>query len=201
MQRITFISSQYHHLHHRPMAAVVGPILNTYYRNNAANYIYKSAISPSSSSPRGSCSILNTYYNRNNPANYIYKSAISPSSSSPHGSCSILNTYYYRNNPANYIYKSAISPSSSSPHGGYNILNTYYYRNNPANYIYKSAISSSSSSPHGSCSMFVQPDPRQFPQAGEHSMLCFLHVHRRVLQSVSHAVTPDHSEQIFGSRA
>ena len=32
--------------------------------------------------------------------------------------------------------------------------------------------------------MFVRPDPRQFPQAGEHSMLCFLHVHRRVLQSV-----------------
>ena len=111
-------------------------------------------------------------------------SAISSSSSSPHGSCSILNTYYYRNNPPNYIYKSAISPSSSSPHGSCSILNTYYYRNNPPNYIYKSAISSSSSSPHGSCSMFVRPDPRQFPQAGEHSMLCFLHVHRRVLQSV-----------------
>ena len=31
--------------------------------------------------------------------------------------------------------------------------------------------------------MFVQPDPRQFPQAEEHSMLWFLHVHRRVLQS------------------
>ena len=102
----------------------------------------------------------------------------------PYASCSMLNTHYYRNNAANYIYKSAISPSSSSPHGGCSILNTYYYRNNPANYIYKSAISSSSSSPHGSCSMFVQPDPRQFPQAGEHSMLCFLHVHRRVLQSV-----------------
>ena len=128
--------------------------------------------------------MLNTHYYRNNAANYIYKSAISPSSSSPHGGCSVLSTYYYRNNPANYIYKSAISPSSSSPHGGCSILNTYYYRNNPANYIYKSAISSSSSSPHGSCSMFVQPDPRQFPQAGEHSMLCFLHVHRRVLQSV-----------------
>ena len=83
-----------------------------------------------------------------------------------------------------HLHKSAISPSSSSPHGGCSILNTYYYRNNPANYIYKSAISSSSSSPHGSCSMFVQPDSRQFPQAGEHSMLCFLHVHRRVLQSV-----------------
>ena len=64
------------------------------------------------------------------------------------------------------------------------VLNTYYYRNNPPNYIYKSAILSSSSSPHGSCSMFVRPDPRQFPQAGEHSILCFLHVHRRVLQSV-----------------
>ena len=96
----------------------------------------------------------------------------------------MLSTYYYRNNPANYIYISAISPSSSSPHGGCSILNTYYYRNNPPNYIYKSAISSSSSSPHGSCSMFVRPDPRQFPQAGEHSMVCFLHVHRRVLQSV-----------------
>ena len=119
MQRITFISPQYHHLHHRPWRL---------------------------------------YY--------------------------IKNTYYYRNNAANYIYKSAISPSSSSPHGGCIILNTYYYRNNPANYIYKSAISSSSSSPHGSCRMFVQPDPWQFPQAGEHSMLCFLHVHRRVLQSV-----------------
>ena len=93
----------------------------------------------------------------------------------------MLNTHYYRNNAANYIYKSAISPSSSSPHGSCSILNTYYYRNNPANYIYKSAISSS---PHGSCRMFVQLDPRQFPQAGEHSMLCFLHVHRRVLQSV-----------------
>ena len=160
-------------------------MLNThYYRNNAANYIYKSAISPSSSSPHGGCSVLSTYYYRNNPANYIYKSAISLSSSSPHGGCSILNTHYYRNNPANYIYKSAISPSSSSPHGGCSILNTYYYRNNPANYIYKSAISSSSSSPHGICSVFVQPDPRLFPQAGEHSMLCFLHVHRRVLQSV-----------------
>ena len=96
----------------------------------------------------------------------------------------MLNKHYYRNNPANYIYKSAISPSSSSPHGGCSILNTYYYRNNPANYIYKSAISSSSSSPHGSFSMFVQPDPRQLPQAREHSMLCFLHVYRRVLQSV-----------------
>ena len=96
----------------------------------------------------------------------------------------MLNTHYCRNNAANYIYKSALSPSSSSPHGGCSILNTYYYRNNPANYIYKSAISSSSSSPHGSCSMFVQPDPQQFPQAGEHSMVCFLHVHRRVLQSV-----------------
>ena len=117
MQRITFISPQYHHIHHRDMAAVVF--------------------------------MLNTHYYRNNAANYIYKSAISPSSSSPHGSCSILNTYYYRNNPANYIYKSAIS-----------------------------------SSPHGSCRMFVQLDPWQFPQAGEHSMLCFLHVHRRVLQSV-----------------
>ena len=116
MQRITFISPQYHHIHHRHMAAVV---------------------------------CFNTHYYRNNAANYIYKSAISPSSSSPHGSCSILNTYYYRNNPANYIYKSAIS-----------------------------------SSPHGSCRMFVQLDPRQFPQAGEHSMLCFLHVYRRVLQSV-----------------
>ena len=93
----------------------------------------------------------------------------------------MLNTHYYRNNAANYIYKSAISPSSSSPHGSCSILNTYYYRNNPANYIYKSAISSS---PHGSCRMFVQLDPRQFPQSGEHSMLCFLHVHRRVLQSV-----------------
>ena len=118
-------------------------------------------------------------YYRNNAANYIYKSAISSYSSSPHGSC-MLNTHYYRNNAANYIYKSAISPSSSSPHGSCSI-NTYYYRNNPANYIYKSAISSS---PHGSCRMFVQLDPRQFPQAGEHSMLCFLHVHRRVLQSV-----------------
>ena len=127
---------------------------------------------------------LNTYYYRNNAANHIYKSAISSYSSSPHGSCSMLNTHYYRNNAANYIYKSAISPSSSSPQGGCSILITYYYRNNPANYIYKSAISSSSSSPHGSCSMFGQPDPRQFPQAGEHSMLCFLHVHRRVLQSV-----------------
>ena len=29
----------------------------------------------------------------------------------------------------------------------------------------------------------MRPDRRQFPQAGEHSMLCFLHVHRRVLQS------------------
>ena len=93
----------------------------------------------------------------------------------------MLNTHYYRNSAANYIYKSAISPSSSSPHGSCSILNTYYYRNNPANYMYKSAISSS---PHGSCRMFVQLDPRQFPQAGEHSMLCFLHVHRRVLQSV-----------------
>ena len=127
--------------------------------------------------------MLNTHYYRNNAANYIYKSAISPSSSSPHGGCSVLSTYYYRNNPANYIYKSAISPSSSSPHGGCSIKHIMK-RNNPANYIYKSAISSSSSSPHGSCSMFVQPDPRQFPQAGEHSMLCFLHVHRRVLQSV-----------------
>ena len=108
-------------------------------------------------------------------------SAISSYSSSPHGSCSMLNTHYYRNNAANYIYKSAISPSSSSPHGSCSILNIYYYRNNPANSIYKSAISSS---PHGSCRMFVQLDPRQFPQAGEHSMLCFLHVHRRVLQSV-----------------
>ena len=128
----------------------------------------------------------NTHYYRNNAANYIYKSAISSSSSSPHGGCSVLSTYYYRNNPANYIYKSAISSSSSSPHGSCSILNTYYYyyRNNPPNYIYKSAISPSSSSPHGSCSMFVRPDPRQFPQAGEHSMLCFLHVHRRVLQSV-----------------
>ena len=128
--------------------------------------------------------IVNTYYYRNNAANYIYKSAISSYSSSPHGSCSMSNTHYYRNNPANYIYKSAISPSSSSPHGGCSILNTYYYRNNPANYIYKFAISSSSSSAHGSCSMFVQPDPRQFPQAGEQPMLCFLHVHRKVLQSV-----------------
>ena len=93
----------------------------------------------------------------------------------------MLNTHYYRNNAANYIYKSAISPSSSSPHGSCSILNTYYYRNNPANYIYKSAISSS---PHGSWHMFVQLDPRQFPQAGEYSMVCFLHVHRRVLQSV-----------------
>ena len=127
---------------------------------------------------------LNTYFYRNNAANYIYKSAISSYSSSPHVSCSISNTHYYRNNAANYIYKSAISSYSSSPHGGCSVLNTYYYRNNAANYIYKSAISSSSSSPHGSCSMFVRPDPRQFPQAGEHSMLCFLHVHRRVLQSV-----------------
>ena len=31
--------------------------------------------------------------------------------------------------------------------------------------------------------MFVQPDPRQFPQAGVHSMVCFLRVHRGVLQS------------------
>ena len=96
----------------------------------------------------------------------------------------MLNTHYYRNNPANYIYKSAISPSSSSPHGGCSILNTYYYRNNPANYIYKSAISSSSSSPHGQLQYVRAARSRQFPQAGEHSMLCFLHVHRRVLQSV-----------------
>ena len=103
----------------------------------------------------------------------------------------MLNIHYYRNNAANYIYKCAISPSSSSPHGGCSVLSTYYYRNNPANYIYKSAISSSSSSPHGSCRMFVQLDPRQFPQAGEHSMLCFLHVHSRVLQSVTqlHLIT------------
>ena len=94
------------------------------------------------------------------------------------------NTHYYRNNAANYIYKSTISPSSSSLHGGCSVSNTHYYRNNAANYIYMSAISPSSSSPHGSCGMFVRPDPRQFPQAGEHSMLCLLHVHRMVLQSV-----------------
>ena len=112
------------------------------------------------------------------------------------------NTHYYRNNPPNYIYKSAISPSSSSPHGDCSILNTYYYRNNPANYIYKSAISSSSSSPHGSCSMFVRPDPRQFPQAGEHSMLCFLHMHRRVLQSVMqlHLITRRKISFLCGSK-
>ena len=93
-----------------------------YYRNNGANYIYKSAISPSSSSPHGGCSVLSTYYYRNNPANYIYKSAMSPSSSSPHGGCSILNTYYYRNNPPNFSYKSAILSSSSSPHGSCSVF-------------------------------------------------------------------------------
>ena len=30
----------------------------------------------------------------------------------------------------------------------------------------------------------MQPDPRQFPQAAMHSMLCFVHLHRRVLQPV-----------------
>ena len=146
------------------------------------NYIDKSAIILLSSSPHGSCSMLNTHYYRNNPANYIYKSAISSYSSS-HSSCSMSNTLLPSKQSANYIYKSAISSSSSSPPGSCSMLNTYYYRNTPANYNYKYPISSSSSSPHGSCSMFVQPDPRQFPRAGEHSMLCFLHVHRRVVQS------------------
>ena len=48
--------------------------------------------------------------------------------------------------------------------------------------------------------MFAQPDPRQFPQAGEHSMLCFLHVHRRVLQSAMqlHLIT---RSRFSGARA
>ena len=44
--------------------------------------------------------------------------------------------------------------------------------------------SSSPSSSHDISNEFVQPDPQQFPQAGMHSVLCFLHVHRRVLHSV-----------------
>ena len=60
------------------------------------------------------------------------------------------------------------------------IIETHW--NNRAIYIY--ATSSSPSSSHDISNEFVQPDPRQFPQAGMHSMLCFLHVHRRVLQSV-----------------
>ena len=60
------------------------------------------------------------------------------------------------------------------------IIETHW--NNRAIYIY--ATSSSPSSSHDISNEFVQPDPRQFPQAGMLSMLCFLHVHRRVLQSV-----------------
>ena len=108
----------------------------------------------------------------------------------------MLNTHYYRNNAANYMYKSAISPSSSSPHGGCSILNTYYYRNNPANFIYKFAMSSYSSSPHGSCSMFVQPRSPAVSTSGRTLNVVLL---ARASQgaAVSHAVTPDHSEQIF----
>ena len=46
------------------------------------------------------------------------------------------------------------------------------------------ASSSSLSSSDAICNEFVQPDPRQFPQAGVHSMLCFLQVHHRELPSV-----------------
>ena len=145
--------------------------------------------------------MLNTHYYRNNAANFIYKSAISPSSSSPHVGCSVLSTYYYRNNPANYMYKSAISPYSSSPHGGCSILNTYYYRNNPANYIYKSAISSSSSSPHTWQLQYVRAARSPAVSTSGRTLNVVLLARASQGAAVSHAVTPDHSEQIFGSRA
>ena len=47
-----------------------------------------------------------------------------------------------------------------------------------------SSFSTSSSSSFMKVSEFVQADPLQLPQAGEHLKLCFLHMHLILLQSV-----------------
>ena len=59
------------------------------------------------------------------------------------------------------------------------------------------ASSSSLSSSHAICNEFVQPDPRQFPQAGVHSM--WVLARASLGAAVSQAAATDYSQQIFRS--